>query len=54
MKSHPVVSFAHAVGVGGAIVAPFPAFAQGPSHFSPKDVGVVLRHAPRHNSEGDA
>ncbi|VTY36560.1 Uncharacterised protein [Xylophilus ampelinus] len=41
MKNRQILSFALAAGVGAAFVAPFAAYAEGPSHFAPSEAGVV-------------
>ena len=41
MKNRQILSLAFAVGAGAAFVAPFAAYAEGPSHFAPNEAGVV-------------
>ena len=41
MKNRQILSFALAAGVGAAFVAPFAAYAEGPSHFAPNEAGVI-------------
>lgn len=41
MKNRQILSLALAVGASAAFVAPFSAYAEGPSHFAPNEAGVV-------------
>ncbi|WP_183022843.1 hypothetical protein [Variovorax sp. UMC13] len=54
MKNRQILSFALAVGVGGAFVAPFAAYAEAPSHFAPNEAGVVYHPADAGRAKTEA
>lgn len=54
MKNRQILSLALAVGAGAVFVAPFAAYAEGPSHFAPNEAGVVYHPAEAGAAKTDA